>query len=278
VDFRGVQIGTVSDIKAVVDPKEIGVRMPVTVEIARDKLEWVGERPEKGTMFRQIIERGVRGQLQVESMVTGQYFIQLDFHPEAPATELHIDPLTKLPEIPTVPTTIQQVQHTVRKALEKFGELPLEEIVNHIHTTLQGIDRLVNSPDLQEGIHTLNTTLTDIGTLARNLDQQLKPVTASTTAAMDNVSKLARNADGQVASLTKRISETLAAASGALAQAQTTLTSVDGFAAANSPVRYELVKTLQELSEAARALRILADYLERNPNAIVFGRNDVSAK
>jgi hypothetical protein len=39
----------------------------------------------------------------------------------------------------------------------------------------------------------------------------------------------------------------------------------------NSPMGYEIVKTLREFSEAARALRVLADYLERNPNAVLFG-------
>src|SRR5712691_9967140 len=104
----------------------------------------------------------MRGQLQSETMLTCQRFIQLDFHPEAPAAELKIDPLTNLPEIPTVPTTLQEVEQTVRKALEKLGNLPLEEIVNSIHTTLQGIDRLVNAPEIREAERNLNTTLTDI--------------------------------------------------------------------------------------------------------------------
>jgi paraquat-inducible protein B len=59
---------------------------------------------------------------------------------------------------------------------------------------------------------------------------------------------------------------------------QAALASVQQFIAPNSPVGYELVKTPQELSDAARALRVLADYLERHPNAVVFGRNDARGK
>ncbi|MGE0821172.1 MAG: MlaD family protein [Candidatus Binatia bacterium] len=282
VDFQGVQVGTVSDIKAVFDPKELRVHLPVIVQMTRDKLEWVGERPEKATMFRQLIERGARAQLQLESMVTGQLFIQLDFHPEAPPAELQIDPLTQLPEIPTIPTAMQEVQQTVRNALEKLGELPLEEIVNRINTTLRGIDHLVNAPEVMEAVKHLNTMMTDIQQLVRNIDTQVAPVATGATealggmkGAMADIGKLARNADGHVATLTSSVTETVGAARTALASAQETLRNVNGLMAPNAPVGYELVKTLRELSEAARSLRVLADLLERNPDAILFGRNEV---
>jgi paraquat-inducible protein B len=285
VNFQGVPIGTVSDIKAVVDPKEIRAHIPVVVEISRDKMQWMGERPAQGAMLRQLIARGLRGQLQLESMVTGQLFIQLDFHPEAPAVEPRIDPLTKLPEIPTIPTAMQQVQQTVRKALEKIGDMPLEEIVNNIHTTLQGIDRVVNAPEVLEAVRNLNTTLTDVQQLVHNIDKQVTPVTASATKAlgsvtdaMGNVGKLAKNVDDQVPAVVASLRDTLGTAQGALQRTQETLTSVNDMMTPTSSVRYELAKTLQEVAGAASALRMLTNYLERYPNAVVFGRNEASAK
>lgn len=284
VDFEGVQIGTVSDIKAVFDPKELRVHIPVIVELTRDRLEWVGERPEKATMFRQLIERGARAQLQLESMVTGQLFIQVDFHPEVPPVEPRIDPLTQLPEIPTIPTAMQEVQQTARKVLEKLGDMPLEEIVNRINTTLGGIDRLVNAPEVMEVVKHLSVMMADVQQLVRNIDKQVAPVTAGATealagmrGAMDDVGNLARSADGHVATLTSGVTETAETARAALESAQETLKNVNGMMAPNAPVGYELVKTLRELSEAARSLRVLADFLERNPNAILFGRNEVKA-
>lgn len=278
VDFQGVQIGTVSEIKAVFDPQNAKVQIPVIVELRPDNIEFVGPRPKGGEGMQKLVQRGVRAQLQSESMVTGQLFIQLDFHPEAPAMEFKLDPLTKLPEIPTIPTTRQQVEQTVRKALEKIGELPLEEIVNSLHTTLQGIDRLMNAPEVMEAVRHLNMTLTDVQQLVRNLDKQLTPLTASATEAMGSVGKLARNADEHVATLTDSLKDTVGAVRVTLESAQETLKNVNGVTAPNSPVGYELVQTLRELSEAARALRVLADFLERNPNALLFGRNEVKAQ
>src|SRR5262245_10423609 len=112
VAFQGVQIGTVSEIKAVFDPQNVKVQIPVIAEIRPDSIEFIGPRPKGGEGIRKLVERGMRAQLQTESMVTGLFFIQLDFYPDAPAEELKLDPLTKLPEIPTIPTTLQQVELT----------------------------------------------------------------------------------------------------------------------------------------------------------------------
>jgi paraquat-inducible protein B len=285
VTFQGVPIGTVVDIRAILDPKEIRTHIPVIVKISRDKIQWLGERPLPDTLERQLITRGLRGQLQLESMVTGQLFVQLDFHPEVPAAEPHIDPLTKLLEIPTIPTTLQQVQQMVRKVLEKIGDLPLEGLVDDLHTTLQSIDRVMNAPEVREAVRNLNMTLTGVQRLVHNLDRQVSPLTTSATKAlgsvadaMGDIGKLATNVDGQIPAVVGSLRDTLGAAHGALQRLQETLTSVNDVMAPTSPVRYELLKTLQEVASAARALRMLMDYLERYPNAVVFGRNEASAK
>ena len=105
VDFQGVPIGTVVEIRAVIDPQDVEVRIPVIVALHPDSVEFVKPRPQGEQRIQRLVERGVRAQLQLESLVTGQVFIQLDFHPEAPAAAFRIDPLTKLPEMPTVPAT-----------------------------------------------------------------------------------------------------------------------------------------------------------------------------
>ena len=288
VDFEGVQIGTVTDIEVFLDLKDLSARSPVIVEINRDYFRVVGENamPAKGQGIKALVEqKGLRAQLQSESMVTGQRFIQLAFSPDAPPKQIVIDPLTNLPEIPTIPTTLQEVQETVRKALVKIGELPLEQIVTSLNSTLQGIDRLINAPEVIESVRALKTSLTNIQQLTQNIDKQITPVTSSAveamgsmTGAMGDIGKLARNADGHLLPLANSLQQTVGTARNALEATQETMKSVNSMMSPNSPMGYELVKALQELSEAARALRVLADYLERNPNAILFGRNEVKAQ
>lgn len=57
-----------------------------------------------------------------------------------------------------------------------------------------------------------------------------------------------------------------------LAQADATLRSADGVIGPDSALRYDMANLFQELTRMSRSLRTLADYLERNPNALIFGK------
>jgi paraquat-inducible protein B len=277
VAFEGVPIGTVTDVGVFIDSKDYSTRMPVVVQINRDHFRLVGENhlPAKGQAIKVMVEqKGLRAQLQSENMVTGQRFVQLAFYPDAPPKQLTIDPLTKLPEIPTIPTTLQEVQDTVRKALVKIGELPLEQIVTNLNETLDGIDRLVNAPEVMDSLRALKTTLADVQEVMRGMDKQMSVVVSSFTTTMGHLNKLTQNVDGRVPEMLTSLTGAAKAAQQTLDQAQQTLVSVNGAVEPNSPVRYEMVKALRDLSEAARALRGLADYLERYPNSVIFGHAD----
>ena len=281
VAFEGVGIGTVTDVGVFIDAKDFSTRLPVVVEINRDDFRLTGasKLPEKGHAMKPLVEqKGLRAQLQSESMVTGQRFIQLAFYPDVPPAQFTIDPLTNLPEIPTIPTTLEQVEDTVRKALVKIGELPLEQIITNLNSTLQGIDQLVNAPEVMDSVRALKTTLADVQGVVRGMDKQMGILVSSFTTTMGNVSKLTRNINDRAPALLTSLTEAAKSAQQTLDQAQQTLVSVNGAVEPNSPMRYEMIKALRELSEAARALRVLADYLERYPNSVVFGRDDGGAK
>ena len=318
VNFRGVKVGSVTSIKMQFDPTDLDIRIPVFVQFPKGShgsLEILREGP--GTpqdALAALIRRGLRAQLQTESLLTGLLFVQLDIYPSAPleipAEESLIDPKTGLLEIPTVPTTLQEVSNTARKALDKLAELPLEQMLRDFEATLSGINRLVNTPELLEVFHNANGTLAEMQHLAQHADQQITLLGSSATMALGsfnqlatglqqvvqhvdkqfgqvatnasttlrNVDKLSQTFDQQVLALTNSLVKTAAAALSALEQMRQTLTSAQQLITPNAPVGYELWKTLRELSEAARSLRGLTDYLERHPNAVLFGRQGGSAK
>ena len=62
------------------------------------------------------------------------------------------------------------------------------------------------------------------------------------------------------------------AISSTLDQAQKTLVSVEGTLGQDSPLQHEMRRALKELAEAARSIRILTDYLERHPEALIYGK------
>src|SRR5215831_9498547 len=83
VTFRGVKIGSVTSLAIKYDVDQQTLQIPVHIEIELDKVEIVsGHRDIKN--FQALIERGLRGQLVVQSLVTGQASIEFNFHPDTP--------------------------------------------------------------------------------------------------------------------------------------------------------------------------------------------------
>ncbi len=108
----------------------------------------------------------------------------------------------------------------------------------------------------------------------RALDQTVVKISQ----AADGVQKVAGSLDRSVATLSVDLKETLTGVRDAVKQIQITVANVDGFVDPNSPTSYELTKALKELSGAARSLRLMADFLERNPRALLFGRPESEKK
>ncbi len=188
-----------------------------------------------------LIDNGLRAQLQLQSFVTGQLFVQLDFHPDEPPIFVGGDPDVR--EIPTIPTPLEQVTRSARRLLEKLGELPLEEIIENLNLTLAGAGKLLNSEETQNMVKDVGVAVSDL----RSVIQQA-----------------GRRVDG----VSDELEKTLAAATRALDEARGSL----GVLSEDSTLRYEVTTLLDEATQAARALRVLAETLERNPESLLSGK------
>lgn len=218
VEFRGVKVGSVQRVSARIDPDDLDVHIPVEVEFVAGNMQHLREEGDPETNIRRLVEAGMRAQLRVQSLLTGQQMIALDIHPGAEPAKVASDPRTGLPEIPTVPTTIQEFAQTARAVMDELERVPFDELFADFQSTLSGIEQLVNSPELRRALANVNRTML-------------------------------------------KTQETLD-------RAQETLSVADE----DSPVRYELLVALREISEASRAVRDLADTLERHPEALVRGK------
>jgi paraquat-inducible protein B len=244
--------------------------------------------------MRELIAGGLRAQLEMQSIVTGQLQIALDIYPDKPAVYTGI--VTTVEEIPTIPTPLQQLT-------KKLESLPLEEIFNKVNLALDGIAKLVQSPELKESIANLNTTLKDVQTLIRNVDAQVKPLGAGLSETIRDTQKLVKNADSQVASLGTNLNEaigdgrklirnvdggveslkvkldgTISTATAALEESRKLVQDLGASASADSALMYRLTQTLREVEKAARSLSTLTDYLERHPEALLGGKEDAGGK
>jgi paraquat-inducible protein B len=294
--FQGVQVGSVTDITIQADAEEQTSQIPVTIEILPKKFKVVRgkRRSDPYESLTVMIERGLRAQLQLQSFVTGQLMIGLDYYPDTPVRLVGIDP--EYPEIPTIPTPLETLAKT-------FRDLNLEELVTRVMSAVKGIEKFVNSPELTGSVSSLHmaledarklignvdnqieplatsidTTVKDYGKLARDVDSQVKPVLSNVNETVKDFGKLARDLDSQTDPIMLGIEEALKEAILALKQARKTLAVAEADLSEDSPTMYELNNALREISAMARSIRQLADYLKRHPEALLSGKGEGGGK
>jgi len=148
VMFRGVSIGTVKDISLIYDAKAGTITLPVIVEIEQDRIQGA---PSFGEIdgAKKMIALGLRGNLEVQSFLTGQLMISFDLYPDKPVKLRGI--VSQYPELPTLPTSPD-----ISKIM---NEIPIKEIAKDLQETAQGINKLVNSSEIPRSLFDLQNTL-----------------------------------------------------------------------------------------------------------------------
>lgn len=252
VKIRGVEVGSVVEVNALSDIERKEIINQVIIQVDPHRFKRVGPATPTADRVKIMVENGLRGRLEVQSLVTGQLYVGFDFYPDQPAKYAGIK--SEYPELPMVPSLSEEVGANLRGLMERLRKIPLENIAEHLDSALAGIDKVVNSPDLQAAIAQLDDTVTDV----RGTVEEARDMLADARKLVDDVDE--------------KVDPLLVSAQSALDQARSTLATVEGAVEPGADVRYELTQALTELSEAARAIRRLADFVERNPNSIVFGR------
>ena len=148
VEFQGVQVGSVTDIQLQFLTAEEEFRIPVFIQIEPDRMTQVGRPIElHGQLLKPLIERGLRAQLEMQSLVTGQLIVQLGMHPDTP---IRLVGDGKVPEIPTAPTTMQEVAQNVTQALTEIRQLPIPQLIGQLVHSAEGLNTLIHSPEVTE--------------------------------------------------------------------------------------------------------------------------------
>jgi len=277
VKFKGVEIGSVKDIRLQLEKGAQVNKIPVIVEIDLEKLTSRGASgvvAKDVTSFHEaVIKMGLRGQLLTESLVTGLLYVGLDFFPNTPI-RLVQQPggHYQYPEIPTTPTTLEQAQDAVTRIINKLEEIDFKGVTKSLTETVDGVNQLVNSPDLKASLRALQQTMPKVDEAllsVRKLTTTMDSSVAALTGNLEQTSDAAREAMQQAAIAIKQTD-------GALKAAEAAMINVNGVMDQDSPTFYEFRKSMREVSAAARSLRLLSGYIERNPRALIFGKPENS--
>ncbi len=273
VKYKGVEIGSVTDILLQVDQVEVD-RIPVIIELDAKKIAGRGLKANllgDPSALQTVIDQGLRGQLRMESFVTGVLYVALDHYPETSARLVQPEG-SRYREIPTLPTELEQAQDQVREVFTKLAKIDFNAVTLAMTRAFEGVDRLTNSPALNASLRSLehvmpkvDEAVVNIRRLAVTLDKNASDLSAD----LQQTSAATRTALAQIEIAIKQVGITMKEAEGTMISARAAIDP-------DSPFAYELTKSLREISGAARSLRLLAGYLERNPRALIFGKPETS--
>ena len=296
VVFRGVRIGEVRDISLHYYHQKLTFKIPVIIILYPDKVIGMGlelSPAEELNSWKKLLDDGLRATLESQSIVTGQLLIGLDFHKDTPLTLHGLKNLDLGPDVLEIPT----VESGLQLLGKKIEQLPLDEIAADLQSSLRGLNEFVTSPEFGKSLHyfkqtmrearnlivhvnekvdplfaQVDQTLLDAQKLLQNVDGQVAPLATSVKGTSDDAGKLLRNVNKRIGPIQADLNKTTAQLRSAFESAESALNEIDTMVADESDLRYYIDIFLREITLAARSIRALADYLERNPDALLRGK------
>ena len=263
VTFRGVPLGSVSNIELTFDRRTFTAYIPVTLVLDPKRVHRADTNEIIGV--DELVRRGLRAEVNIQSLVTGQAAIELSFDPSTPAV-LHPG-LSQYPEIPVRQSVFQKTQKTLE-------QLPLQEMADNINKSLDSIRSLADKLDedmpalIVSAQQTSNQSRVLIGTATKTLDT-LETQLTTTLAGINTMTAAATTQlNGRGADLHTLLLNT----NTAVVQTQQMVNELRNFTAARSDQRADIDATLRDLAAAAASMRGFASEIEREPQLLLMGR------
>ncbi len=260
VEFKGIKVGSVKDVRLEFNSRDTSFRIPVLIEVEPERIIELGKERVSSPFqtLQTLVKRGLRARLQSGSLLTGKLFVELDMHPGTPVRLVNEG--GPFPELPTIPASLAQMTASLKGILAKLEKVDMEKIGMEFLGTLQeankfakGASDLINKPELQVAVEDLTASLNALKGILRKLDQRVDPIATN-------------------------LEKAIGAGHQALEKARITMGLVDEVLKPDSPLQYRFIELTEELAETARSIRALVDLLERNPNALIFGKDSAGEK
>ena len=253
VEIRGIRIGAVHSVGLEFVPDKNSFVVPVEIELQPGLFPSGGPNPPPRTSAETyaaadaLVQRGLRAQLSHTQLIGGDAVISLDIQPGAVPERL--DRSGAIPVLPAGPTPREVVAERLRPLIEKIANAPVDKMLADVQASTAALRELATGPELHDTLEELRGAAAELRMVARALGTKFN-------ALVDSLNQTVRNANR----LIDRSGQTLA--------------TLDHQVGDRSPLLVDIRALLQELGDTARSMRLMAEYLERNPNALITGKSD----
>jgi paraquat-inducible protein B len=249
VTLHGLKIGTITGVSLEYDGATDKVMVPVhyTVEPERIAKAPLGQLDDMEATIGALVKRGLRAKLESASLLTGQKQVALDFVPDAPPAPFGVDGNSYV--VPVVPDGGGDIMSSASAIMAKLQAFPFDQIGKDLDSTLKGASNIANGQQLKDAIQALQDTLVTAQRAVKQIDAGIEPTM-------------------------KKLPEITNSLQDTLNKANRLVGSVDTGYGAGSDFHRTLERMLEQLSDTARSVRVLADLLSRHPEALIRGRTD----
>lgn len=165
VEFRGIQVGKVQDIDTQIKINSAEILISVLIETEPRQFlpnKSAFDDAEKKELFNMLVSKGLRAQLKPGNILTGQLFVNLDFHPNVPDQKIVWE--GKFPQLPTIPAALEEAVAVFQKLLNRMGKVPFEQIGQDLHIMIKNLNKIIKQGNI----------------LLKNIDKKVTPELTST--------------------------------------------------------------------------------------------------
>jgi len=272
VTVKGIRIGTVRDVQVVIDSDQAAIDVPVVFDIVPGRLQVDGATATDDdhvyAMAEQLVGKGLRAAVVTSSLLGGRQHVALAFVPEAPPATLDRD--GRYPEIPAAPSIGDQLQANADKLFARLSALPVEEAVDQATLTFSELRTLLTGPEMRQMLQSLGAAGSELQSVIGGPEMQQAMRRAADAAGQfgDLVARLDTQLEPSIAAMQRAVASIEVAA----AEVAASIGGLESTVGPRSPLWDELLQTSRELANSTRALRLLVEYLERHPDALLRGR------
>lgn len=171
VDFNGIRVGTVLDIRLELDSENADFRIPVLIEIEPERIIVRGDEEIVSSYdtVNKLVEKGLRASLQIGSLLTGQLYVGFSMQPDTPINLSGEE--TPYPELPTIKAAdFGSIAQSAENFLNKLNKVDLDKLSQELLGTLEGTNRLFNGPEIKGALDDLQLSLTSFRSILQKVD------------------------------------------------------------------------------------------------------------
>gem|GEM_PF-2486506 len=251
VEVRGIRIGDVQSVGLEYAPDSNSFVVPVVIELQPSLFPAVGPHPrtaeETYAAADALVQRGLRAQLSYSQLLGGDALVTLDI--KSDAAPGHLGRAGAIPELPAGPTPREMIAERLQPLLDKLADAPIDRMFADMQASAAALKDLVNGPQLRGALDELRTASVEL---------------------RDVVKRFGDHSDA----LMNNLGETMRSTNRLIDRTGQTLATIDRQVGDRSPLLADIRGLVQQLDGAARSIRLLAEYLERNPDALISGKSD----